>query len=167
MNSETPLIREGLKPIHGKPSFFFKVMLILAVHLVIIGGLLLQGCKSINPKDASLTPSAPDTAPPADAATPDQKPPPTVDPVAPKELASQPPAPHQRQATLTPTQAVRPPLSASLGTLMVYTVKPGDTLGKIARLNHTSSDKIKTLNGLKSAFLKIGQKLKVPAPKAA
>jgi len=43
----------------------------------------------------------------------------------------------------------------------VYRVRKGDTLGGIARRNHTTVAKIKKLNGLKSDRLSIGQKLKV------
>lgn len=42
-----------------------------------------------------------------------------------------------------------------------YTVRKGDTLGAIARRNHTTVAKIKRLNNLKSDNLRIGQKLKV------
>ena len=43
----------------------------------------------------------------------------------------------------------------------IYRVRKGDTLGSIARRNHTTVAKIKKLNGLKSDRLSIGQKLKV------
>jgi membrane-bound lytic murein transglycosylase D len=42
-----------------------------------------------------------------------------------------------------------------------YRVRKGDTLGSIARRNHTTVAKIKKLNGLKSDRLSIGQKLKL------
>lgn len=41
-------------------------------------------------------------------------------------------------------------------------VKKGDSLDKLARLNHTSVDEIVKLNRLSSTFLKIGQVLKMP-----
>ena len=43
----------------------------------------------------------------------------------------------------------------------VYRVRKGDTLGAIARRNHTSVAKIKRLNGLRSDRLQIGQRLKL------
>jgi len=43
----------------------------------------------------------------------------------------------------------------------IYTVRKGDTLGAIARSNHTTVAKIKSLNNLKSDRLSIGQRLKV------
>jgi hypothetical protein len=147
MNDQTPLIREGLKPLRGKTTFFFKVMVILAVHVIVIGGLLLQGCKETDTKDASLAPPAPDPA----SVAPDQKPPPVTNTMANQPLpVAEPPSAEATPADIT-----------------VYTVKPGDTLGKIASLHHISSQKLKMLNDLKTNFLKVGQKLKVPAAKVA
>ena len=48
-----------------------------------------------------------------------------------------------------------------------YVVKSGDTLGAIAYGNGCNIRQLKKLNGLTSDSLKIGQKLKVPAGKAA
>lgn len=42
-----------------------------------------------------------------------------------------------------------------------YKVKNGDTLSRIAQKYHTSVTKIKKLNGLRSDFLRIGQKLRI------
>jgi LysM repeat protein len=46
-----------------------------------------------------------------------------------------------------------------------YTVKSGDTLGKIARAHATSYKKIMALNDLKTTAIRVGQKLKMPTPK--
>jgi LysM repeat protein len=80
----------------------------------------------------------------------------------PKALASQ----RLTTPALTPIVTIAS-ISAAAGDSSVYTVKPGDTLGKIARMNHTSAEKIKTLNALKTTVIRIGQKLKVPASKVA
>jgi LysM repeat protein len=45
----------------------------------------------------------------------------------------------------------------------VYVVKAGDTLSRIAKANGVSIDDIRTLNGLKTDRINIGQKLKLPA----
>jgi len=42
-----------------------------------------------------------------------------------------------------------------------YTVKPGDSLAKIARETGTSVDQLKAANGLTSGVVRVGQKLKV------
>jgi len=44
---------------------------------------------------------------------------------------------------------------------MVYRVRPGDYLGRIARKFHTTVRKIKRLNGMRSNRLRVGQKLKI------
>jgi LysM repeat protein len=44
-------------------------------------------------------------------------------------------------------------------------VKKGDNLEKLAKANHTTVDEILKLNQLPSSFLKVGQVLKLPAPK--
>ncbi len=44
-----------------------------------------------------------------------------------------------------------------------YTVKSGDTLGKVAKANRTTVKAIRDLNKLKTDQIKVGQKLKLPA----
>lgn len=46
-----------------------------------------------------------------------------------------------------------------------YVVKPGDTLGKIAKTKGTTVADLKSLNHLKNDIVRIGQKLEVPAKK--
>jgi LysM repeat protein len=60
-------------------------------------------------------------------------------------------------ATSAPVVALPTPDAAN-----VYTVKSGDTLGHIALKFRTKVANIKSVNGLTSDFLKIGQKLTVP-----
>ena len=60
-------------------------------------------------------------------------------------------------ATLAPVVALPTPDAPN-----VYTVKRGDTLGHIALKYRTKVADIKSVNGLTSDFLKIGQKLTVP-----
>jgi LysM repeat protein len=43
-----------------------------------------------------------------------------------------------------------------------YTVKPGDSLGKIAQDHHTTIRELKTLNSLEKDQIVVGQKLQVP-----
>ena len=47
--------------------------------------------------------------------------------------------------------------------LRKYTIAPGDTLSVIAQRHATSMAKLKSLNGLKSSTIRVGQVLKVPA----
>src|ERR1700744_2202519 len=59
MNTPSPLIPQGTTPAKGKVSFFVKVLMILTIHVVVSGGMLLQGCKDT--KDQSATPPPTDT----------------------------------------------------------------------------------------------------------
>ena len=217
--------------------------MILTVHVVLIGGMLLQGCKDT--KDTSSNPPAPDTTvastdasnlPPVNnagisnaAANPQQPaspqpqvtqaplppaqtlPPAIVTPAAPpaptaeaKEyvIASgdtlgalahknglslkalmdanpgvnpkklkvgqkiQIPAGASAVASAASPAAAAPDVAAATGDTTTYTVKTGDTLGKIARLNHTSFKKIMAMNDLKTTSIKVGQKLKLPVKAA-
>ena len=45
----------------------------------------------------------------------------------------------------------------------VYKVKSNDTLGSIAKTYHTTVNELKSLNGLKTSMIRVGQPLKLPA----
>jgi hypothetical protein len=65
--------------------------------------------------------------------------------------------------TSTPTFASSSPSAIGSPSIRTtYKVKKGDTLAGIASQFGTTAAKIKTLNGLKSSTLKIGQVLKIP-----
>jgi LysM repeat protein len=53
--------------------------------------------------------------------------------------------------------------SPSGGSGTVYTVKPGDTLSKIAKAFGTTYKAIQSANGLTTTKIKVGQKLKIPS----
>ena len=244
MNTPSPLVPQGTMPAPGKSTFFFKVLMILTVHVVLIGGMLLQGCKDTNKTDTSANPTPPDTntastdvsnLPPVTTtgtsnavANPQQPasqqppvtqaplppaqplPPTTVTPTAPPPpvrrheyvIASgdtlgaiahkngislkammdanpginpkklkvgqkvQIPAGASSVASAASPGAATPDMAAASGDTTTYTVKSGDTLGKIAKLNHTSFKKIMALNDLKTTSIKVGQKLKLPVKAA-
>jgi len=245
MNTPSPLVPQGTIPVRGKSTIFFKVLMILTVHVVLIGGMLLQGCKDT--KDTTVP--APDAA----ANTNDTLPPVTNPGAISNAQVSTPPAPPQgsnpvpqpppvvqttsappAQPPSAPLTSVQPPTPATsesreyviasgdtlgaiahkngiglkvlmeanagvnpkklqvgqkiqipagagapastpgtgaaatdTGDATIYTVKSGDTLGKIAKMNHTTFKKIMALNDLKTTSIKTGQKLKLPAPKTA
>jgi len=84
-------------------------------------------------------------------------------PAASSAAASQSPTP---RPTPVATATVGPSVSPSAGPgpsfRTTYKVKKSDTLLTIARQFGTTAAKIKTLNGLASSILKIGQVLKIP-----
>lgn len=71
------------------------------------------------------------------------------------------PEPTPQPAPLPPVAP--PPLLVAQGSEVV--VKKGDTLDKIAKAHKTTIDEILRINQLQSTFLRVGQVLKVPAPK--
>src|SRR5580698_9689088 len=68
MNTPSPLVPQGATPPKPKSSLYFKVLMILSVHVVVIGGMLLQGCKDTSTKD-QLTKDG-SASPAADMTTP-------------------------------------------------------------------------------------------------
>jgi len=48
----------------------------------------------------------------------------------------------------------------------VYTVKTGDTLTKVAKSHNVSVSQLRAANSLKTSSVRVGQKLKIPAPSA-
>jgi LysM repeat protein len=56
---------------------------------------------------------------------------------------------------------------AATGATTPYTVKGGDTLGKIAKKHGTTPKAIRAANGLSSDKINVGQKLKIPGKGAA
>jgi peptidoglycan DL-endopeptidase LytF len=236
MNTPSPLVPQGAIPSREKSTVFFKVFMILTVHVVLIGGMLMQGCKkteesAVQPTDATPASTASnDTVPPVASTagmsnaissngpqTLAQNPAPTPQPMPSSAPVPQPipqpvPAPvsavpvastetHEYviaahdtlgaiakkngvslKAILAANPGVDPKKlkvgqkvqipagapatgtpDAAAGDTTTYTVKTGDTLGKIAKANHTTFKKLMALNDLKTTSIKIGQKLKLPA----
>ena len=72
----------------------------------------------------------------------------------------------QKTPTPTPAAAKKAPRAYKpyTGATREYVVKSGDTLGGIAHAHGLRIRQLKELNGLKKDLIRIGQKLKVPAP---
>ena len=69
------------------------------------------------------------------------------------------------QVLVIPTGTIQPTPTPTLpnNNYITYTVKPGDSLYKIANNYNTTVNAIKDLNNLKSNNLSIGQQLKIPS----
>lgn len=64
------------------------------------------------------------------------------------------------------TTVISPPSASKEGVktgTVVYVVKAGDTLSKIARSHRTSVQALQQANGLRSDLLLVGQKIKIPS----
>ena len=64
--------------------------------------------------------------------------------------------------TAAPTAASAAPVVDAASGEITYTVKSGDTLGKLATEFHTTVKAIQSANGLTDTRIKVGQKLKIP-----
>ena len=76
-------------------------------------------------------------------------------------------APAPAAAAASVKAPVAPKAAKYTGATKEYVVKNGDSLGKIAYSNGTNIRTLKEINGLKTDRVFIGQKLKIPAEKAA
>jgi LysM repeat protein len=186
MNTPSPLIPQGATPPRGKTSLYFKVLMVVSVHVVLIGGMLLQGCKDTTNKDAAnnspglnqgdTTPLATNPAlTPAPAPQVGEAPatiPPTLNPNISNVLAGgavtsapspQPLQPAGIEAPKAPETAPPPAVGEK-----EYVVVSGDRLGAIAHRNGISLKALMDANpGVNAKKLKIGQKLQIPASMAA
>jgi len=127
------------------------VSCVLAVSVVGLVGMLIQGCKREKPVD-ELTPPVVEP----NAAVTDTNPPPVVDtnpPVVMPPISTNPPVP-------VPPPVVEPPVATGSD----YTVAKGDSLAKIAKKNGVSLKALEAANpGVVPTKLKVGQKLTIPA----
>ncbi len=146
MNTPNPLVPQGSLPARGKSTVRIAFFTIAAIHVVFIGGLLMQGCKKPETKPAEMTDT--NTTPYV---------PPFVEP-------TNPPATNVTAAT-NPVDVPIPPVpftAPSAG--QEYVVAKGDTLSSIAKKYGVSWKAIEQANpGVNSNKLKVGQKLQIPA----
>jgi membrane-bound lytic murein transglycosylase D len=146
-NTPNPLVPQGSLQEQSKRKSQVRIIVfsILAIHLVLLGALLIQGCRPEAPK-SDLPPPPPTNVtdnllppPPTNVVIP---PPPTnvVVPPAPTNVVDIPPA--------VPTE---------------YVIQKGDTFGSLAKKYGVSIKAIQQANpGVDSTRLKIGQKINIP-----
>jgi LysM repeat protein len=181
MNIPSPLVPQGTQPQRGKSSLYFKVLMIVTVHVVLIGGMLLQGCKDTakdQAKDSGLTQAGTDTTSLTNTA-------PAPDPAIPaissstisnQAMSTMPPAqsltaqPNPSAAINSAPMSSAPAAAPAAPTAVVgdYAIAKGDTLAAIAKRNSVSLRALTEANpGLNAKKLKIGQKLQIPASTGA
>ena len=157
MNTPNPLVPKGSLQEQSKKKSQVRLIVfsILAVHVIALGVLLIQGCKREEPLPTTpVTPTMPvDTFSNPPPVTP---PPPTnPPPVAPNPVV--PPTP-----PVTPIAPVTPPVTDT-SAASEYIVAKGDTFAIIAKKHGVSVKAIEAANpGVDSRRLKIKQKLVIP-----
>jgi LysM repeat protein len=170
MKTISPFVPQGATLPRGKSNIYFKVLLILTIHVVVIGGMLLQGCRDI-PKDRASDGNATNASETALDTTTNSNPvavPPlsstalSNNPMAPGLPASQPLTPSQPPQMIPPPPAVA--ATAPAPSSEEYVIAAGDTLRVIAKRQHVSLEALKAANpGVNPRKLHIGQKLVMPA----
>lgn len=151
-------------------------IVVLALHVLVIGGVsaysLLKGntepvaLEENKSEKQEVTPATTET-PALDSTAPvvaeTNTGSPVIAPEATPTIAPVISAPEQEihSAPITSTPIVESTIAPAMGTASSYQVAKGDTLSKIARMHGMKVADLKTLNGLKTDSLKIGQELKV------
>jgi len=180
MNTPNPLLPQGSLPSKATSKIGFKILMILAIHVVVIGGLLLQGCS----KDKATTTSTSGTEVAAATNTSPMSTTPefTPAPVASNNVVS---APAATPAMTTPTPVastgnlsaapmtqpmVSTPVAAPVvasGTATEYVIASGDLLSTIAKKNGVTVKALLEANpGIEPKKLQIGHKIQIPAGSA-
>ncbi len=156
MNTPNPLIPQGSLQSRGKSTVRIAFFSILAIHVLVFGGLLMQGCKKSEDK-AVVVEDTNEVAPlpPIDLADTNvadtNYAAPTVSNAAPPEVA--PPA-----YEVTPAVAPEPTASRE------YVITKGDSFSSIAKKMGVSVRAIEQANpGVNPSRLQIGKKLQIPA----
>jgi len=171
MNNPNPFVPQGsLLEQQNKSRSRVKlwVFCIVAMNVLCLMALLMEGCKREQPPEESTTPAVDTNAPPPVS---DTNVPPMAPETNPPAAPMTPPAPPMTPPA--PPTAVAPPPAAP-APAGEYVVVHGDTLGKIAHKNGVSLKALEEANpGVVPTKLKVGQKLNLPegagptAPSAA
>lgn len=168
MNTPNPLVPQGTFPDKGKAQIRITVFAILAVHVVLLGVLLIAGCnKKTEVPDVASDPTSLPPVPP-----PPVEPWPTQPPVgATQDLAQIPPvlpAPVQDTNVLppNPTPLPLPPIDPVLTGLTEHTIAKGESFYTLGKKYNVGYKAIADANpGINPTRLKIGDKVKIPPAK--
>src|SRR5689334_1081419 len=169
MNTPNPLVPQGTFKDKGKSHVRITVFAILAIHVVLLGVLLIAGCnkKSVDQAQDNGTGLPPVPPLPADAPWPGQ-PTSAAPPAVTQEVANIAP-------TTPPTEVVPPPQNltptpapadgVALG-LTEHTIVKGESFYTLGKKYNVGFKAIADANpGINPNRLKIGDKVKIPAPK--
>ncbi len=159
MSTPNPLIPQGMLPDNrGKSHVRIAVFTILAIHVVLLGALLIQGCKR-----------SPEAPPPDLTALNTNYPPPPIDTNPPPPVAPPSNVTAQLAPAVTPP-VVTPPVvtPAPTTTGAEHVVAKGDSFYTLSKKYGVSIKAIAEANpNMDSRRLKIGDKLVIPAASAS
>lgn len=175
MNTPNPLVPKGSlleqQKSKGKSNLFIAVFTILAIHVILFSGLLMQGCRRAKPEAESLDTALTNAV--------------SAEALVSSNMALPGPSTNEYYAAsptsapaMTPTavmspsnnlQTYTPPSTAETGVAPAgdtksYTVAKNDSFYKIAKANGVSVGALAKANpGVDSRKLKVGQTLQIPA----
>jgi len=182
MNNPSPLVPQGTQPKRGKSRLYIKVLMILAVHVVVIGGMLLQGCKDTGKtetKDPSLSLAGGDMMSPSNSLAAGDTIVPAVNTMMMSNQAVATLPANQPAITAVPTgsgvattsiPSPAVPVAATVASTdgKDYVIARGDTLAAIAKRNSVSLKTLMDANpGVSPKKLRVGQKIQVPGSTGA
>jgi LysM repeat protein len=130
------------------------VAVVVAAVVVLLVALLIEGCRSEHAVTASSTTAEIAGLPAA---------PPVPVPAPPSKQVFTPLAPPVTPSAIEPSLSLKAGLLASSRPALVYVVRSGDTLVRIARLHQTTARVLKAINSLGSDKVAVGAKLKLPS----
>ncbi len=167
MNTPNPLVPQGTFPDKGKSHIRMTVFAILAIHVVLLGVLLIAGCNK-KTEQALDTTGAPPVPPPAGEPwpAPPTSPPPPQATQAVSALAPPTPVP---DATVAPPPAPTDQASAAVATgFTEHTIAKGDSFYTVGKKYNVGCKAIADANpGVNPNRLKIGDKIKIPPPRTS
>ena len=167
MSNPNPFVPKGSlleRQTQSRSRLKIGVSCVLAVSIIGLVAMLIQGCKRTPDTDASNSATMTDTNPaPADI-TSTNAPTDTNAPAYAPPSATNPPPVAYTPPTPPPAPAPAPaPVVDTTATGSEYVVQSGDTLGKIAKRNGISLRALEAANpGVDSKHLKVKQKLTIP-----
>lgn len=168
MNTPNPLVPQGTFADKSKSHVRITVFAILAVHVMLLGVLLIAGCDKKGTEVAGNATDLPTTPPPPPV---DPWPTPGANPPSLNPPGGAAPAPSNTIAppVIPPVVDIPPPpLPPPAPSFTEHTVVKGDSFYSIGKKYSVGYKAIGAENpGVDSARLKIGQKIKIPAPKSA
>jgi len=135
------------------------ILIVVALHVLVIGGIFVfEGCSRTKVEAPALA---------ENESLPGQLPAESLTPTPPAEMAGLTPAVPPPAAAVPPALPPAPAVPETPAPV-TYSVKPGDSLWKIAKNQNTTLAELMKANNLtKSSVLKVGQKLTIPAKAAA
>jgi LysM repeat protein len=175
MNTPSPLVPQGTTP-SRKSTIRIAFFSILIVHVVFIGGLLIQGCSRDTATTADTGANTNNVVAAQGDATqpvvPDANNATTANPIAP--VAGGPTAvPSGQPQAITPiadpvAKPVEQKIEAPVAAGKEYKIQKGDTLGAIAKKNGVSLKALQEANpGVNATRLQLGQKIQIPGSTAS